>query len=140
MTQRISYDILVKKGGKSMSKKTIRLLIILTSVLLIFLVLSLVVQIIIIPKIKHEATELLIEQFIENDASASNILEQMDQQDLDTIEEIIDSSISSSDLSTISEYVVNRDIESIKKYAKSKLSESNKQKIMELYEKYKQLN
>lgn len=123
-----------------MSKKTIRLLIILTSVLLIFLVLSLVVQIIIIPKIKHEATELLIEQFIENDASASNILEQMDQQDLDTIEEIIDSSISSSDLSTISEYVVNRDIESIKKYAKSKLSESNKQKIMELYEKYKQLN
>lgn len=123
-----------------MSKKTIRLLIILTSVLLIFLVLSLVVQIIIIPKIKHEATELLIEQFIENDASASNILEQMDQQDLDTIEEIIDSSISSNDLSTISEYVVNRDIESIKKYAKSKLSESNKQKIMELYEKYKQLN
>lgn len=123
-----------------MSKKTIRLLIILTSVLLIFLVLSLVVQIIIIPKIKHEATELLIEQLIENDASASNILEQMDQQDLDTIEEIIDSSISSSDLSTISEYVVNRDIESIKKYAKSKLSESNKQKIMELYEKYKQLN
>lgn len=123
-----------------MSKKTIRLLIILTSVLLIFLVLSLVVQIIIIPKIKHEATELLIEQFIENDASASNILEQMDQQDLDTIEEIIDSSISSSDLSTISEYVVNRDIESIKKYAKSKLSESNKQKIMELYEKYKHLN
>lgn len=123
-----------------MSKKTIRLLIILTSVLLIFLVLSLVVQIIIIPKIKHEATELLIEQLIENDASASNILEQMDQQDLDTIEEIIDSSISSSDLSTISEYVVNRDIESIKKYAKSKLSESNKQKIMELYEKYKHLN
>lgn len=111
-----------------MSKKTMRLLIIFMSIILVFLVLSLAVQIIILPQIKHETTELIIEQFIGSDTSASDVLEQMDQEDIETIEEIVSKSISSSDFSTISKYVANHDIDSIKKYANDKLTESDKQK------------
>lgn len=120
-----------------MSKKTLRLIIILVSILLIFLIISLAVQIIVIPKVKHETTKALIEQYIESDPAASDLINQMSEEDISTIEKIIDNSISSSDLVTLSRYAANRDVNKIKEYADSNISESDKQKLMDLYDKYK---
>ena len=80
-----------------MTKKALRLIIIMISILLTFLVISLIIQAIVIPKVKHETAKAIMDYYCENNSSASGIISQMSDEDISTVEEIIDNSFSTSD-------------------------------------------
>ncbi len=120
-----------------MTKKALRLIIIMISILLTFLVISLIIQAIVIPKVKHETAKAIMDYYCENNSSASGIISQMSDEDISTVEEIIDNSFSTSDFISLSKYAANNDVDKIKEYANSNISDADKQKLINLYEKYK---
>ena len=127
----------------SKQKKSIQSLLILKSIiiiliiLVIFLIVKLLAQIFILPQLKQKASLFLLEQYAANNDDARHLLEQMSSDDISTLEEIIDQTISRDDLPTLSQYAINQDIEGLKEYAQNNISEDNKEKLKQLYEKYK---
>lgn len=120
-----------------MSKKTLRILIILVTILLIILSISLVIKTFVIPNVKHEVAKVLIDKYIDSNSQASDLINQMSDEDIAIVEEIIDNSVDYSDIPTLSQYAIDNDIDNLIEYADENISDEDKQKLYILYEKYK---
>ena len=119
------------------SLRFLKTIIIILIILIIFLIVKLLGEIFVIPKIKQEATLYLIQQCTSSKEEAKQLIYNMTEEDIEAMEEIIDQTISPSDISTLSNYALNKDYDSLKQYAKDNLSSANKEKLLQLYEKYK---
>ncbi len=120
-----------------MSKKTLRILIILVTILLIILSISLIIKTFVIPNVKHEVAKVLIDKYIDSNSQASDLINQMSDEDIAIVEEIIDNSVDYSDIPTLSQYAIDNDIDNLIEYADENISDEDKQKLYILYEKYK---
>lgn len=138
-----------------MSKKKKKKKSILHVILPVLFTIIIIAVILILAKIyvydpfKEQAVSTLTEKLLQSEINADTtlpdgttinakeILDSMSADDKETVTDIIDSHISPSTIKEASSYLSNGDTEGLKNYAKSMLSDSETQEVMELYEKYK---
>lgn len=138
-----------------MSKKKKKKKSILHVILPVLFTIIIIAVILILAKIyvydpfKEQAVSTLTEKLLQSEINADTtlpdgttinakeILDSMSADDKETVTDIIDSHISPSTIKEASTYLSNGDTEGLKNYAKDMLSDSETQKVMDLYEKYK---
>ena len=100
-----------------------------------------------LPKIKSKAADVVAEKLMESqiasDAQAATgvdareILDAMDEQDKETVNDIITNHMSAETMKEASSYITSGDTAGLKQYAKDTLTASELEQIKELYNKYK---
>lgn len=93
-------------------------------------------------KVTSAVAEKLIEEQVKNDTTgqlgnAQEIYDSMSAEDKQTVNDMIESKVSSETISDVSQYVKNKDTEGLKQYVKEEFTESEIQQMKDLYNKYK---
>lgn len=111
------------------------------------IVIILIAYFVALPKIKGKAADVVAEKLMESqiasDAQAATgvdareILDAMDEQDKETVNDIITNHMSAETMKEASSYITSGDTAGLKQYAKDTLTASELEQIKELYNKYK---
>ena len=106
------------------------------------IVIILIAYFVALPKIKSKAADVVAEKLMESqiasDAQAAReILDAMDEQDKETVNDIITNHMSAETMKEASSYITSGDTAGLKQYAKDTLTASELEQIKELYNKYK---
>ncbi|RHV63062.1 MULTISPECIES: hypothetical protein [Clostridia] len=111
------------------------------------IVIILIAYFVALPKIKSKAADVVAEKLMESqiasDAQAATgvdareILDAMDEQDKETVNDIITNHMSAETMKEASSYITSGDTAGLKQYAKDTLTASELEQIKELYNKYK---
>ena len=111
------------------------------------IVIILIAYFVALPKIKSKAADVVAEKLMESqiasDAQAATgvdareILDAMDEQDKETVNDIITNHMSAETMKEASSYITSGDTAGLKQYAKDTLTASELEQIKERYNKYK---
>lgn len=111
------------------------------------IVIILIAYFVALPKIKSKAADVVAEKLIESQIAsdaqsatgvdAREILDAMDEQDKETVNDIITNHMSAETMKEASSYITSGDTAGLKQYAKDTLTASELEQIRELYNKYK---
>ena len=111
------------------------------------IVIILIAYFVALPKIKSKAADVVAEKLMESQiasdaqaatgADAREILDAMDEQDKETVNDIITNHMSAETMKEASSYITSGDTAGLKQYAKDTLTASELEQIKELYNKYK---
>lgn len=94
-------------------------------------------------KVAEVAVEKLIDEKLNDDSltygdvSAKEILDNMDEEDKQTVTDIVKDNMTAENIKTAESYVKSGDTDGLKEYVKETLSEEDKATVTEMYEKYK---
>ena len=86
---------------------------------------------------KFIQAEIASDSELEENIHAQEIMDSMNEEDRETLEQIISENISPDAISDVSSYLASGDLDGLKNYAKNTLSDSELQQIRDLYAKYK---
>lgn len=111
------------------------------------IVIILIAYFVALPKIKSKAADVVAEKLMESQIAsdaqsatgidAREILDAMDEQDKETVNDIITNHMSAETMKEASSYITSGDTAGLKQYAKDTLTASELEQIKELYNKYK---
>jgi hypothetical protein len=111
------------------------------------IVIILIAYFVALPKIKSKAADVVAEKLMESQIAsdaqsatgvdAREILDAMDEQDKETVNDIITNHMSAETMKEASSYITSGDTAGLKQYAKDTLTASELEQIRELYNKYK---
>ena len=105
------------------------------------IVIILIAYFVALPKIKSKAADVVAEKLMDAQAAtgvdAREILDAMDEQDKETVNDIITNHMSAETMKEASSYITSGDTAGLKQYAKDTLTASELEQIKELYNKYK---
>ena len=100
-----------------------------------------------LPKIKTKAADVVAEKLMESQiasdaeaatgVNAKEIMDAMDEEDKETVNDIITNHMSTETVKEASSYLTSGDTAGLKQYAKDTLTASELEQIKELYNKYK---
>ncbi len=115
--------------------------------LIAVVVILLVGYFIALPKIKTKAADVVAEKLMESQiasdaeaatgVNAKEIMDAMDEEDKETVNDIITNHMSTETVKEASSYLTSGDTAGLKQYAKDTLTASELEQIKELYNKYK---
>ena len=110
-------------------------------------VIVLVCYFVALPKIKTKAADVMAEKLMESQiasdaeaatgVNAKEIMDAMDEEDKETVNDIITNHMSTETVKEASSYLTSGDTAGLKQYAKDTLTASELEQIKELYNKYK---
>ena len=92
-------------------------------------------------KVVKQAAEVVVIDQLKNygitDSQIDSVLNQIDEQDQETITNIVSDHVSVSSIQEVQKYVASGDLQGLAEYAESELSDTEKQELTDLAVKYK---
>ena len=92
-------------------------------------------------KVVKQAAEVVVRDQLKNygitDSQIDSVLNQIDEQDQETITNIVSDHVSVSSIQEVQKYVASGDLQGLAEYAESDLSDTEKQELTDLAVKYK---
>lgn len=92
-------------------------------------------------KVVKQAAEVVVRDQLKNygitDSQIDSVLNQIDEQDQETITNIVSDHVSVSSIQEVQKYVASGDLQGLAEYAESELSDTEKQELIDLAVKYK---
>ncbi|MDD6365954.1 hypothetical protein [Anaerolactibacter massiliensis] len=92
-------------------------------------------------KVVKQAAEVVVRDQLKNygitDSQIDSVLNQIDEQDQETITNIVSDHVSVSSIQEVQKYVASGDLQGLAEYAESELSDTEKQELTDLAAKYK---
>lgn len=92
-------------------------------------------------KVVKQAAEVVVRDQLKNygitDSQIDSVLNQIDEQDQETITNIVSDHVSVSSIQEVQKYVASGDLQGLTEYAESELSDTEKQELTDLAVKYK---
>lgn len=92
-------------------------------------------------KVVKQAAEVVVRDQLKNygitDSQIDSVLNQIDEQDQETITNIVSDHVSLSSIQEVQKYVASGDLQGLAEYAESELSDTEKQELTDLAVKYK---
>lgn len=92
-------------------------------------------------KVVKQAAEVVVRDQLKNygitDSQIDSVLNQIDEQDQETITNIVSDHVSVSSIQEVQKYVASGDLQGLAEYAESELSDTEKQELTDLAVKYK---
>lgn len=92
-------------------------------------------------KVVKQAAEVVVRDQLKNygitDSQIDSVLNQIDEQDQETITNIVSDHVSLSSIQEVQKYVASGDLQGLAEYAESELSDTEKQELTDLAAKYK---
>lgn len=92
-------------------------------------------------KVVKQAAEVVVRDQLKNygitDSQIDSVLNQIDEQDQETITNIVSDHVSVSSIQEVQKYVASGDLQGLTEYAESELSDTEKQELTDLAAKYK---
>lgn len=92
-------------------------------------------------KVVKQAAEVVVRDQLKNygiiDSQIDSVLDQIDEQDQETITNILSDHVSVSSIQEVQKYVASGDLQGLAEYAESELSDTEKQELTDLAVKYK---
>ena len=92
-------------------------------------------------KVVKQAAEVVVRDQLKNygitDSQIDSVLNQIDEQDQETVTNILSDHVSVSSIQEVQKYVASGDLQGLAEYAESELSDTEKQELIDLAVKYK---
>lgn len=92
-------------------------------------------------KVVKQAAEVVVRDQLKNygitDSQIDSVLNQIDEQDQETVTNILSDHVSVSSIQEVQKYVASGDLQGLAEYAESELSDTEKQELIDLAAKYK---
>ena len=92
-------------------------------------------------KVVKQAAEVVVRDQLKNygitDSQIDSVLNQIDEQDQETITNIVSDHVSVSSIQEVQKYVASGDLQGLAEYAESEISDTEKQELTDLAVKYK---